>query len=239
MEEPRSNTSPQPPQQREKPMKVAIIGASGRLGSAVAREALARGHTVTAIGPTISDLDAGHMQGLEEATLVDADIRDASSIVEAIAGHDAVVAALRDKQVGAESHFLRDAAQTLLAALPKAGVNRLIFLGGGASLRDAAGQLVSEAPWFPAELKDDAREHAEALAFLRAADTPVEWSYSSPSVVDFVDGPNTGSYRAEARDTMYPDLTPQSQLTTGSYAAALVDALESGSFIRQRFAVGP
>ena len=233
------NTSSQLTGRTEKSMKIAIIGASGRLGSAIAREALARGHSITAISPRASDFNGEHMHGLEKVDHAVADLTDQPSIVRAIAGHDAVVAAVRDKNMGPESHFLRDAAQTLLAALPEAGVHRLIFLGGGASLLDATGHPVSEAPWFPTEFKDDAREHAEALAFLREADTPVEWSYSSPSVVDFVDGPSTGTYRAEARDTMYPDLTPESKLSTGDYAAAIVDALESNSFIRQRFAVGP
>ncbi|HSW75219.1 MAG TPA: NAD(P)H-binding protein [Candidatus Saccharimonadales bacterium] len=223
----------------EKSLKIAIIGASGRLGSAIAREALARGHSVTAISPRASDFDNEHVHGLEEATIAVADLSDPSAVVRVITGHDAVISAIRNKNLGPETHFLRDAAQTLLKVLPQASVSRLIFLGGGASLLDSTGHPASEAPWFPAEFKDDAREHAEALAFLRAADTPVEWSYSSPSVVNFVDGPNTGAYRAEARDTMYPDLNAQSQLTTGSYAAAIVDALESGSFIRQRFAVGP
>ncbi len=222
-----------------KTMKIAIIGASGRLGSAVAREALARGHSVTAISPKASDFEDEHVYGLEKTTQVVADLSDPSSIARAIAGHDAVISAVRNKNLRPETHFLRDTAQTLLTVRPEAGVNRLIFLGGGASLLDSTGRPASEAPWFPVEFKDDAREHAEALAFLRAADTSVECSYSSPSVVDFVDGPNTGTYRVEARDTMYPDLNPQSQLTTGNYAAAIVDTLESGSFIRQRFAVGP
>lgn len=239
MEKAIDNTSSQAARLARKPIKIAIIGASGRLGSAVAREALARGHSVTAISPKASDFDGEHAHGLEKATPVVADLSDPASIVRAIAGHDAVVAAVRGKDKGLGQHFLHDAAHTLLAVLPKAGVSRLIFLGGGASLLDPTGHPVSEAPWFPAEFREDARDHANALALFRAADTPVEWSYSSPSVVDFVDGPNTGVHRAEARDTMFTDLNPQSQLTTGNYAAAIVDALESGSFIRQRFAVGP
>jgi len=222
-----------------KPMRIAVIGATGRLGSRVAREALARGHKVTAISPKSSDFKGEHMHGFEKATHVVADLDDPFSIAHAITDHDAVVSAVRNKNLGPGTHFLRDTAQTLLTVLPEAGVDRLIFLGGGASLLDGTGHPASEAPWFPVEFEDDAREHAEALAFLRAADTPVEWSYSSPSVVNFVDGPDTGAYRAEARDTMYPDLNPRSELSTGDYATAIVDALETGSFIRQRFAVGP
>src|SRR5579884_3272530 len=110
----------------KKSMRIAVIGATGRLGSAIAREALARGHSVTAISPNASNFD--HVPGLEKAARVVADLTDQASIRRAIAGHDAVVAAVRDKNLGPERHFLRDAAQTLLAALSEANVNRLLFL---------------------------------------------------------------------------------------------------------------
>ena len=58
-------------------MKLAIIGASGNLGGAVAREAAARGHQVTALG---------------RGTV---DVTDPAAVKEAIAGHDAVLAALK------------------------------------------------------------------------------------------------------------------------------------------------
>ncbi|AQA21995.1 nmrA family domain protein [Rhodococcus sp. MTM3W5.2] len=56
-----------------------------------------------------------------------------------------------------------------------------------------------------------------------------------PSPVHLVPGDKTGSYLAEARDTPLTDEAGNSRITTGDYASAIVDTLETGSFIRERF----
>jgi putative NADH-flavin reductase len=66
-------------------MKIAVIGATGWLGGAIAREALERGHEVTAIGRDPEKLAA--LQGMN-AVAVDATQSDA--LAEAIAGHSAI-----------------------------------------------------------------------------------------------------------------------------------------------------
>ncbi|MFI6317120.1 alpha/beta fold hydrolase [Nonomuraea sp. NPDC050556] len=194
------------------PMKIAIIGASGNLGSAVAHEAAARGHHVT-------PLDRGHV-----------DVTDPASIKDAVAGHDAVVAAVKGPD-----RLVPRGAGALLDALPNADVDRLIFLGGGGSLRDPSGQRFVDSPNFPAMYLETARDQGEALEIFRAAETTVRWSYVSPPPVHLVPGDKSGTYRAEARDTPILDADGQSRITTGDYAAAIVDALENSSFVGQRF----
>ncbi len=96
-------------------------------------------------------------------------------------------------------------AQALLQALPLAGVTRLVFLGGGGSLEYAPGHRFMDSPDFPPEYLETALDQAEALAILRAAQTPVEWSYISPPPVHLVPGDKTGHYRAEVRNTPLVD----------------------------------
>src|SRR5438309_10241305 len=72
-------------------MKLAIIGASGWLGGTIAREAIARGHDVTAVGR-----DATRLSQIEGAHSVVADLDDPDSLVAAIGGSDVVVAAVTD-----------------------------------------------------------------------------------------------------------------------------------------------
>ena len=196
-------------------MKIAVIGATGHLGSAVAREAGARGHQVTALNR--STVDAA----------------DPASVAKAVTGHDAVVVGI---QSGAR--LVPRSAQALLEALPPAGVTRLVFLGGGGSLEYAPGHRFVDSPDFPPEYLETARDQAEALGILRAAQTPVEWSYASPPPVHLVPGDKTGRYRAEARDTPLVDEDGESRVTVGDYAAAVIDTVENGSFIRARFTVG-
>lgn len=196
-------------------MKIAVIGATGRLGSVVAREATARGHQVTPLNR--SSVDAA----------------DPASVAKAVAGHDAVVAGIRGG-----GRLVPRSAQALLEALPLAGVTRLVFLGGGGSLEYAPGQRFVDSPDFPPEYLETALDQAEALAILRAARTPVEWSYASPPPVHLVPGEKTGRYRVEARDTPLVDGHGESRVCVGDYAAAVVDTVENGSFIRARFTVG-
>jgi putative NADH-flavin reductase len=195
-------------------MKIAIIGATGNLGSAVAREATARGHQSTALGS--STVDAA----------------DPASVKQAVAGHDAVVVSIQGGD-----RLVPRSARALLEALPLAGVIRLVFLGGGGSLEHAPGHRFVDSPGFPPQYLQTALDQAEALEILRAARTPIAWSYVSPPPVHLVPGEKTGHYRAEARDTPIVDENGESRLSVGDYAAAVVDTLENGSFIRARFTV--
>ncbi|MDI1464658.1 NAD(P)H-binding protein [Catellatospora sp. KI3] len=195
-------------------MRIAVVGAAGNLGSAVAGEAAARGHEVTALG-----------RAEVEAT-------DAASLKEALTGHDAVVVAVK----GPERTVPRTAA-ALLEALPAAGVARLVFLGGGGSLLAPSGQRFVDSPAFPPQYLETALDQAAALEILRAARTDLHWSYVSPPPVHLVPGGKTGTYRAQARDTPLTDAAGESRVSTGDYAAAVLDAIEQGSFRQQRFTV--
>ncbi|MFD1933161.1 MULTISPECIES: NAD(P)-dependent oxidoreductase [Nonomuraea] len=195
-------------------MKIAVIGATGNLGGAVAREAATRGHEVTALSSR------------------DVDVLDPASIKPAVAGHDAVVASVK----GAD-HLVPRGAAALLDALPDAGVDRLLFVGGGGSLTSPEGRRFVDSPGFPPQYLETALDQAAALDLLRAADTTVDWSYVSPPPMHLVEGDKTGGYRAEATDTPLTDDQGESRISTGDFASAIVDALERRDFVRQRFTV--
>ncbi|SNQ47305.1 Pimeloyl-ACP methyl ester carboxylesterase (modular protein) [Frankia canadensis] len=197
------------------PMKIAVIGATGQLGRVVAAEATARGHHVTPL----------HRDAV--------DVTDPVSVTAAVSGHDAVVVAVKGPD-----RLVPRGAQALLDALPAAGVDRLVFLGGGGSLEYAPGLRFVDGPDFPAQYVQTARDQAEALDILRAASTAVRWSYVSPPPIHLVPGDRTGTYRTAAGDTPIVDASGDSRVTTGDYASAVLDALESGSFVQQRFTVG-
>ena len=199
---------------RSDPLRIAVIGAGGQLGRAVAAAATGRGHRVTRLGH-----DA-------------VDVTDATSVQGAVAGHQAVVVAVQGPD-----QLASRAARALIAALPAAGVRRLVFVGGGASLEGAPGQRFLDSPDFPAEFRETAQDQAEALDVLRRAGAALDWSYASPPPVHLEPGDKTGAYRAEARDTPITDASGESRVSVGDYAAALLDAVDDGTFIRQRFTV--
>lgn len=195
-------------------MKLAIIGATGNLGGAVAQEATARGHQVSALNHTTVN------------------VTDPASIKQAVSGHDAVVAAIKgpDRLVPRGAH-------ALLEALALIDVQRLVFVGGGGSLEYAPGQQFVDSPDFPAQYLEAARDQSEALATFRKAATPVQWSYASPPPVHLVPGDKTGIYRIEARNTPITDHNGESRISIGDFASAVLDTVENGSFAHERFTV--
>ena len=75
-------------------MKIAIFGASGRIGSRIVNEALSRGHDVTAAvrHPEDYTLEALHLQ------VAKGDLFNSQDVESAVFDHDAVVSAFNYKQ---------------------------------------------------------------------------------------------------------------------------------------------
>ncbi|PLP97395.1 NAD(P)-dependent oxidoreductase, partial [Cupriavidus pauculus] len=101
-------------------MKIAIIGATGNVGSRLTDEALRRGHTVTALARQASKLPAR-----EGVTARDVDVAETSALAHALRGSDVVISTVR---------FLQTSAAQIVAAVKAAGVERLLVVGGAGSL---------------------------------------------------------------------------------------------------------
>src|SRR6266436_9262191 len=74
-------------------MRLLIIGATGGTGRELVKQALERGHQVTAFVRTPARLRLAH----ERLTVVRGDVLDRSSVEAAVRGHDAVLSALGHK----------------------------------------------------------------------------------------------------------------------------------------------
>ncbi|MGI8715424.1 MAG: NAD(P)-dependent oxidoreductase [Solirubrobacteraceae bacterium] len=210
-------------------MKLAVIGATGWLGGAIAREALARGHEVTAVGR-----DAEKLAALAGMTGVVADATDSESLAAAIAGHDVAVLSVTDRS-GSERSVIPRATQTLIEALPAAGVPRLAMMGGGGSLLNSSGDRLVDQPGFPEEYRTEALAGAEALALLRATPETLDWTYLSPPPADLRPGEKRGGYIIRGDDHPATDAAGHSAIASGDLAAAMVDELEHPQFTRRRF----
>jgi putative NADH-flavin reductase len=201
--------------------KIAIIGATGHVGSRLVEEALRRGHTVTAIARDTSAL------ALQEGLSVqNADALDAAALAEAIAGHDAVFSSTRFASVPEDA---------IVGPVKRAGVRRLLVVGGAGSLYAAPGQRVLDLPGFPDAYKPEATAGAAFLDALRR-ERDVGWTFISPSA-EFVPGPRTQKFRLGV-DELLVDGSGRSWISFDDYAIAFLDEFESGAHIRQRITVG-
>jgi uncharacterized protein len=212
-------------------MKLALIGATGFVGSALLTEALARGHSVTALARTPSKLAA--RPGL---TVVQADVLDADQVAKAVAGHDAVLSAYNPgwQEPKLYDVFLQGS-KAITAGVKRAGMQRLLVVGGAGSLFVAPGVQLVDTPQFPAEWKVGATAARDALNLLR--DEPsLQWTFLSPSA-HLEPGGKQGGYRIGADELLMKDGAP-AHISVGDLAAALIDEAETPKHVRQRFTVG-
>jgi putative NADH-flavin reductase len=210
-------------------MDVAVIGASGTIGSALVREASDRGHSVTAVVR-----DPEKARDLPAAAVRRAELDDRDALRGAIAGADAVITALGGG--AARPEVVVDAAPVLLDLLAEAGISRLLVVGGAGSLVDEDGRQLVDSPEFPAAWKPASLAQRDALAVYRGYEGPVTWTYLSPADV-IEPGERTGSYETGG-DRPVRDAEGHSRVSVEDYAAAMVDELEQGRFPSARFTVG-
>ena len=210
-------------------MRICVVGATGWIGGSVMREALSQGLEVTAVGHNAERLAA--LDGVPTAV---ADVLDTDQLAGVIRGHDAAVCAVTDRSTDDRSIIPR-AARSVLAACERAGVNRLVFCGGGGSLEVRPGVRAIDEPDFPPQHRPEAQAQAEALEILRSADTSVEWTYASPPPRHLERGEKRGGYHARVGDTQVVDDQGESRLTAGDFAVAIVYALTEHVSVNGRF----
>ncbi len=122
----------------ERPVKLFILGATGRTGSQIVEQALARGHAVTAFVRSPGKR-ASRGPGL---TVVEGDARDVAQLAAGMLGHDAVLSALGNTSVWKSTNLMRDTGRATVAAMHRAGVRRLIAVSTGLLFTEQKGALL-------------------------------------------------------------------------------------------------
>lgn len=207
-------------------MKIALIGATGFVGSKVLAEALQRGHQVTALARTPGKLAA--QPGL---TVVQADASDAGAVAQAIEGHDAVVSTYNVRGAADFRTAYLGGLQAAMEGARRAGVKRLLWVGGAGSLYVAPGVQLVDTPQFPAEYKTEALAGRDALALIRE-EKALEWSFVSPAPI-LQPGPRTGRFRLGGDQVLEGE--QPGRISVDDLAVAIVDELEKPRHVRQRF----
>jgi putative NADH-flavin reductase len=202
-------------------MKVALIGATGNVGSRILTELLSRGHEVTGI--------VRHPEKLQPHDRLVAqrgDINDEAGLAQLLARHDAVISSVK---------FQPMEPRMLIEAVKRAGVKRLLVVGGAGSLEVAPNVQLVDTPDFPAAYKPEALAGRDFLNVLRD-EREIDWTFLSPSAL-FVPGERTGKFRL-GTDRLLVGANGESKISFEDYAIALIDELETPRHSRQRFTVG-
>ncbi|MFF4347292.1 NAD(P)-dependent oxidoreductase [Streptomyces sp. NPDC001530] len=214
-------------------MKLVLFGATGMVGTRIAREASARGHQVMAVSRSGQSPIPG-------VTATAADASDPAKVAELAAGADAVASACVPPRDGSDPRgpFLA-LNKSLVEGVRQAGVRRLMIVGGAGSLEVAPGQAAADQPGFPEAYLPEALAHRDALAFYRSledeGDEGLDWTYVSPAA-EIRPGERTGTFRIGG-DRMLTDDHGNSRISAEDYAIAFVDELEKDAHPRARMSV--
>ncbi|QHJ69449.1 NAD(P)-dependent oxidoreductase [Planococcus halotolerans] len=209
-------------------MKIGIIGATGKAGSLIMKEAKSRGHEVTAIVRDSQKLPEGEDAAVLEKDIFELDANDLKQF-------DAVVNAFGVPPEKAEQHV--EAGRSLINALKEAQDTRLLVVGGAGSLfvDEAKTTRLNETPEFPEAFKAIALNQSQNLADLEQAEG-IQWTFLSPAAFFDPEGKRTGKYQI-GEDAFLVNRKGKSYISYKDYAIALVDEIENGWHINKRFTV--
>ena len=211
-------------------MKIAVFGASGRIGSRIVDEALNRGHDVTAVVRRPEDYTKVHTH----LKVAKGDIFFTQHVETCAFNHDAVVCAFGNTR-GAQASVISEVTVPLINGLKQAHVKRIIIVGGAGSLEVAPGAQLVDSPQFPAEYKAVALAARDALKIYQK-ENELKWTYFSPAA-EIAPGERTGIFRT-GTNQLISDANGRSFISMEDYAVALVDELEHPQHIRGQMTVG-
>jgi putative NADH-flavin reductase len=207
--------------QRLNTMKLVVLGATGGTGLEIVRQAIGRGHSVTALVRSPDRLRPFR----DRINVEQGDLLNPAELERVIRGHDAVLSGFgpRVPVSEADSQLLQQFAVALASAMVRAGVQRAVvesvaFLFKNSILPPAylLGRLL-----FP-------RTVADASAMERVfEESGLDWTMVRPP--ELTDKPYTGRYRV--REGYLP--TFGFKISRADVADFIIKAVENRSSIRK------
>lgn len=207
-------------------MKIGIIGATGKAGNKILKEAVSRGHEVTAIVRNAAKLQD------QSVAVIEKDVFNLTT--EDIKGFDAVVNAF-GAPIGQETLHVK-AGRHLIEIFKEEKDTKLFVVGGAGSLFVDSDKKVRvvETPDFPEMFKATASNQAQNLLDLQASS--ITWTFLSPSAFFDPEGPRTGSY-IEGKDHLLINEQGESYVSYADFAIAVLDEIENPKHVNERFTV--
>ncbi len=209
-------------------MKIAIIGATGFVGSALVNEFIERKHEITAIARTPKDTP--------DVTWVAIDVFSIDALADTLKGHDAVVNAFNPGWTNPNIYddFL-NGSKAIQEAVKKSGVKRFITIGGAGSLYITPDLQAVDTPDFPKEIFNGANAARNYLNILKQ-EKELDWAFFSPAfeMHSGVTTGRTGNYRLGLENPVFND-EQRSILSVEDLAVVIADETENPKHHQVRF----
>ncbi|WP_313377278.1 NAD(P)H-binding protein [Chishuiella sp.] len=214
-------------------MRVALIGATGFVGSHILKELIDRNFSIKAFARNVDKIE-DH----KNVAKIALDVNNVQNLATELVGADVVISAFNAgwQNPNIYDDFLKGA-KAIEDATKLAGVKRLIVIGGAGSLfvnEDKKLQII-DAPGFPEEIKPGALAARDYYTILKD-DNQLDWTMFSPApeMHQGTSGVRKGTYRI-GKDVPVFDENGRSILSVEDLALVIVDEVENAKFIKQRF----
>ncbi|MCD0467532.1 NAD(P)-dependent oxidoreductase [Flavobacterium sp. ENC] len=209
-------------------MKIAIIGATGFVGSAILNELASRNQDITAIARTPKETS--------NANWIATDIFNVDALAETLKGHDVIISAYNPGW--ANPNIYEDfiaGSKAIQEAVKKSGVKRFITIGGAGSLFVAPGLQAVDTPDFPKEYHAGATAARDYLNILKE-EKDLDWAFFSPAfeMHQGITTGRTGKYRLGLDNPVFND-EQRSILSVEDLAVVIADEAENARHHQVRF----
>ncbi|MHA2789853.1 NAD(P)-dependent oxidoreductase [Corynebacterium sp. S7] len=202
--------------------RISIIGANGIFGSAMAQEAVNRGHEVA--GTSRSGSSESPIEGVEYRTL---ELTDTDAVKELADESDVtIISVAGGRETGDYSPVIK-AHKDLIDAAP---TSRIFVVGGAGGLQTEDGTLLIDTGAIPEEYGAEPRAFIEVLRAYQGSPETLDWTMLAPSP-DIAPGEKANSY------VLQDDVIAGPFVTTGTFAVAALDEIENPAHRRARFTV--
>jgi hypothetical protein len=213
--------------------EIVLIGASGFVGSAILKEALERGHKVTAVVRHPEKIDTIH----KNLVVKKGDVSLSDTVTDLFKGADAVISAYNPGwQNPAIAEETTKVYRYILDGVRQAGVERFLVVGGAGSLFVSHGIRLMDAGVMPEFILPAIRALADIYLIDLKAEKDIDWVFFSPAG-NLESGLRTGIFRLGKEDLIVNE-AGESKISVEDYAVAMIDELEKPAHHRERFTIG-
>jgi uncharacterized protein len=209
-------------------MTITVFGATGKIGKRVIQMTLASGNKVRAFGRNVENFIDEDLRN-ENFTAIKGYVFSDGEVFDAIEGCDAVLSGLGGATDGADKTRSLGM-KHIISQMQKAGVKRIIAVGGSGVLEDDDFGYIVNNPKYPDLYRPVALEHLKAYEYLKASN--LDWTFvCCPNVTD---KDATGKYVTSADYPPHPNLFT---VTTGNVVTFMLDELKRNRYIKKRVGI--
>ena len=211
-------------------MKIAIIGATGFVGSTILNELASRNHELTAIARNPKEETNPSIKWIK------ADANNTNELAKAIAGNDVVISAYNAGWTNPNIYtdFI-EGSKAIQEAVKQSGVKRFIVIGGAGSLFVAPNLQAVDTPDFPKEIYPGASAARDYLNMIKE-EKELDWAFFSPAfeMHQGITIGRTGKYRLGLENPVL-DENQRSILSVEDLAVVIADEVENPKHHQVRF----